>query len=106
MGYFVEYHLPPADDDDEFEFPVSEEHSGYTIPLSETDAEIVRAPELLARTGVIGASLTEAQAAAEEIIGHSRATEALLYEDPKNSTESGSGTVVGKYTQGGGWTAP
>jgi hypothetical protein len=106
MGYFVEYHIPAGDEDDEFEFPVSEEHSGYTIPLTETDAETVRTPDLPARSGVLGASLAEAQKAAEEIIGHSRATEALLYEDPENSVESGSGTVVGKYTEGGGWAAP
>jgi hypothetical protein len=106
MGYFVEYHIPAADEDEDFEFPVSEEHSGYTIPLSETDAEVIHTPELPARSGVLGATLEEARKAAEEIIGHSRATEALLYDDPENSTESGSGTVVGRYTQGGGWTTP
>lgn len=106
MGYFVEYNIPASDDDEDFEFPVNEAEPGYTIPLSETDAEIVHTPVLPARTGVAGATLAEAQEEAEEIIRHSRATEALLYEDPENSAESGSGRVVGTYTEGGGWAEP
>ncbi|MFD1213007.1 hypothetical protein ACFQ36_13260 [Arthrobacter sp. GCM10027362] len=105
MGYFVEYHIPPGDDED-FEFPVNGEEPDDTIPLSQTEAGTVHAPDLLARTLVAGATLAEARQAAEEIIGHSGATEALLYEDPENSTQSGSGTVVGTYTQGGGWAGP
>jgi hypothetical protein len=106
MGYFVEYSIPSADKGEEFEFPVSEKHSGYTIPLTETDAEVVHAPELPARSRVLGATLAEAQEAAEQVINHSRATEALLFEDPDNSTVAGSGTLVCKYSQNQGWARP
>ena len=51
MNYFLEYTVPAAPDDAEFEFPHNEIQSGNTIPLSETDSEIVHTAELLARTG-------------------------------------------------------
>lgn len=103
MNYFLEYTVPAAPDDDEFEFPHNEIQSGNTIPLSETDSEIVHTPELPARTGIIGATIPEAKLEAEQLINHSRATEASLYEDPSNSLQSGVGTLVATYVEGRGW---
>lgn len=103
MNYFLEYTVPAAPDDAEFEFPHNEIQSGNTIPLSETDSEIVHTPELPARTGIIGATIPEAKLEAEQLINHSRATEASLYEDPSNSLQSGVGTLVATYVEGRGW---
>ncbi|MFJ5694847.1 hypothetical protein ACIP9X_13445 [Arthrobacter sp. NPDC093125] len=103
MNYFLEYTVPAAPDDAEFEFPYNEIQSGTTIPLSETDSEIVHTAELPARTGIIGATVPEAKLEAEQLINHSRATEALLYEDPSNSLQSGIGTLVATYVEGRGW---
>lgn len=103
MNYFLEYTVPPAPDDPEFEFPHNEIQSGNTIPLSETDSEIVHTPELPARTGIVGATIPEAKLEAEQLINHSRATEASLYEDPSNSLQSGVGTLVATYVKGRGW---
>lgn len=104
MAYYLEYSIPAPRNDAEFTFPVSDEHSGVTVPLTETDAPVVAAPELPARSAVTGATLAEAKAAAEEVIGHSRAAELLLYEDPSDSLEAGSGTLISRYTEGSGWT--
>jgi hypothetical protein len=82
MNYFLEYTIPAAPDDAEFEFPHDEIRPGTTIPLSETNADIVHTPELPARTGIIGATVPEAKLEAEQLITHSRATEASLYRGP------------------------
>ncbi|WP_457972422.1 hypothetical protein [Arthrobacter sp. D1-17] len=103
MNYFLEYTVPAAPEDAEFEFPHNEIQSGTTIPLSETDSEIVHTPELPARTGIIGATIPEAKLEAEQLINHSRATEASLYEDPSNSLQAGVGTLVATYLEGRGW---
>ena len=103
MTYFLEYTVPAARDNAEFEFPYDEIQTGTTIPLSETDAEIVHAPELPARTGIIGATPPEAKLEAEQLIMHSRATEATLYEDPSNSFQAGVGNVVATFVKGRGW---
>jgi hypothetical protein len=103
MNYFLEYTVPTAPEDTEFEFPHNEIQSGTTIPLSETDSEIVHTPELPARTGIIGATIPEAKLEAEQLINHSRATEASLYEDPSNSLQAGVGTLVATYVEGRGW---
>ncbi|MDQ4047305.1 MAG: hypothetical protein M3127_08080 [Actinomycetota bacterium] len=103
MNYFLEYTVPAAPEDTEFEFPHNEIQSGTTIPLSETDSEIVHTPELPARTGIIGATIPEAKLEAEQLINHSRATEASLYEDPSNSLQAGVGTLVATYVEGRGW---
>lgn len=103
MTYFLEYTIPAASDDSEFEFPHDEINTGTTIPLSETDAEVVHTPELPARTGIIGASVPEAKLEAEQLISHSRAGEATLYFDPSNSLQAGVGTVVATFAEGSGW---
>ena len=103
MNYFLEYTVPAAPDDAEFEFPHNEIQTGNTIPLSETDSEIVHTPELPARTGIIGATIPEAKLEAEQLINHSRATEASLYEDPSNSLQAGVGTLVATYVECRGW---
>lgn len=103
MNYFLEYTVPAAPEDAEFEFPHNEIQSGTTIPLSETDSQIVHTPELPARTGIIGATIPEAKLEAEQLINHSRATEASLYEDPSNSLQAGVGTLVATYLEGRGW---
>jgi hypothetical protein len=103
MTYFLEYTIPAPPDKAEFEFPYDEIRTGTTIPLSETDAEIVHTPELPARTGIIGATVPEAKLEAEQLILHSRAREAFLYDDPSNSLREGTGILVATFTKGRGW---
>jgi hypothetical protein len=103
MTYFLEYIIPAAPADAEFEFPHDEINSGTTIPLSETDAEVVHTSNLPARTGIIGATVPEAKFEAEQLITHSRASEASLYFDPSNSLQAGVGTLVATFTEGSGW---
>ena len=103
MTYFLEYTVPAGPDNAEFEFPHDEIQTGTTIPLSETDAEIVHTPELQARTGIVGATVPEAKLEAEQLIIHSRATQASLYEDPSNSLQSGIGRLVATFVEGSGW---
>lgn len=103
MTYFLEYTIPAAPDDAEFEFPHDEINPGTTIPLSETDAEIIHTPELPARTAIVGATPAEAKLEAEQLITHSRATEGELYLDPSNSLQAGVGTLVAKFIEGSGW---
>lgn len=103
MTYFLEYTIPAAPDDAEFEFPHDEINPGTTIPLSETDAEIIHTPELPARTAIVGATPAEAKLEAEQLITHSRATEGELYFDPSNSLQAGVGTLVAKFIEGSGW---
>ncbi len=103
MTYFLEYTIPAASPDAEFEFPHDEINTGTTIPLSETDAEVVHAPELPARTGIIGATVPEAKLEAEQLITHSRASEASLYFDPSNSLQAGVGRLVATFSEGRGW---
>ena len=103
MNYFLEYTVPAGPDNAEFEFPYDEIRTGNTIPLSETDAEIVHTTELSARTGIIGATIPEAKLEAEQLIIHSRATEGSLYEDPSNSLQAGVGTLVATFVEGRGW---
>lgn len=103
MTYFLEYTIPAAADDAEFEFPHDEITTGTTVPLGETDADVVRARELPARTGIVGATVPEAKLEAEQLISHSRATEGTLYFDPSNSLQTGVGTVVAAFSEGRGW---
>lgn len=103
MTYFLEYTIPAAPDEAEFEFPHDEINSGTTIPLSETDAEVVHTPELPARTGIIAATVPEAKLEAEQLILHSRASEGSLYFDPSNSLQAGVGTLVATFSEGRGW---
>ena len=103
MNYFLEYTVPAGPDNAEFEFPYDEIRTGNTIPLSETDAEIIHTPELPARTGIVGATIPEAKLEAEQLIIHSRATEGTLYEDPSNSLQAGVGRLVATFVEGRGW---
>jgi hypothetical protein len=103
MTYFLEYTIPAAADDAEFEFPHDEINSGTTIPLTQTNAEVVHTPELPARTGIIGATVPEAKLEAEQLITHSRAAEAALYFDLSNSLNAGVGTLVATFSDGRGW---
>ncbi|MCU1519286.1 MAG: hypothetical protein JWQ75_4007 [Pseudarthrobacter sp.] len=103
MTYFLEYIVPAASSDAEFEFPNDEINAGTTVPLTQTAAETVQATELPARTGIIGATVPEAKLEAEQLITHSRATEATLYFDPSNSLQSGVGTLVATFAKGRGW---
>lgn len=103
ITYFLEYTVPAAPDNAEFEFPYDEIQTGTTIPLSETDAEIIHTTELPARTGIISATVPEAKLEAEQLIMHSRAAEATLYEDPCNSLKSGVGNIVATFLEGRGW---
>lgn len=103
MTYFLEYTIPAASEDAEFEFPHDEINSGTTIPLAETNAEVIHTAELPARTGIIGATVPEAKLEAEQLITHSRASEASLYFDPSNSLQAGVGTLVATFSEGRGW---
>ena len=104
MTFFLEYTIPTAPDEADFEFPHDDIRAGTTIPLSETNAEIVHAPELPARTSIIGATVPEAKLEAEQLILHSRCSEAALYDDPSNSLQEGTGILVSTFTKGEGWT--
>ena len=103
MTYFLEYTIPAASPADEFEFPHDEINAGSTIPLAETNAEVVHAAELPARTGITGATVPEAKLEAEQLIAHSRATDGSLYFDPSNSLQTGVGTLVATFSEGRGW---
>lgn len=103
MTYFLEYTIPAPANDAEFEFPHDEISPGTTIPLTQTKADVVHTPELPARTGIIGATVPEAKLEAEQLITHSRATEASLYFDPSNSLIAGVGTLVATFADGRGW---
>ena len=103
MSYFLEYVIPAGQGDGDYEFPVSEEHRGYTVPLTEVDAEVVHTDRLPVRTEVFGASLDEAKTAAEEILSNSKASQARLYDDPTESRQQGAGTLIANYAQGSGW---
>lgn len=104
MTFFLEYTIPTPPDETEFEFPYDDVHPGTTIPLSETNAEIVHAAELPARTAIIGATVPEAKLEAQQLILHSRCIEAVLYDDPSNSLREGIGILVSTFTKGQGWT--
>jgi hypothetical protein len=103
MTYFLEYTIPAARNGENYVFPVSEKHRGYTIPLSETDAEIVHSSQLPARSSIPSSTLEEAKVEAEEVLRHSKAVSGDLYEDPNGSNEAGSGTLILTYTESAGW---
>lgn len=103
MTYFLEYTVPAAPGDAEFEFPHDEINTGTTVPLTQTGADVVHTPELPARTAIIGATVPEAKLEAEQLITHSRASEASLYFDPSNSLQAGVGTLVSTFSEGQGW---
>ena len=103
MTYFLEYTIPAAPEDAGFDFPHDEINPGTTIPLSETGAEVIHAPELPARTGIIGATVPEAKLEAEQLLTHSRAAGGSLYFDPSNSLQAGVGTLVATFSEGRGW---
>lgn len=103
MTYFLEYIVPAAPGESEFEFPHDEINSGTTVPLTQTGAEVVHTPDLPARTGIIGATVPEAKLEAEQLITHSRASQASLYFDPSDSLQAGVGTLVATFSEGRGW---
>jgi hypothetical protein len=103
VAFYVEYTVASDSEQEPFEIPVSSTESGYTVPLTETDAPTVPVSVLPIRSGVYGTNLAEAKIAAEELIGHSKATSAELYEDADNSLEAGAGTVVASYDESSGW---
>lgn len=103
MTYFLEYTIPAGPGNAEFEFPHDEVQAGETIPLSETNAEIIHTPELPARTAIIGATVPEAKLEAEQLIIHSRASEGTLYDDPSNSLREGIGRLVATFRKNQGW---
>lgn len=103
MSYYLEYTVPAGPEEDGFEFPISDERSGETIPLTETDADVVHTDSLPVRTEVFGASLAEAQQAAESILSNSKARQARLFDDTTDSLQPGAGTLVARYTEGAGW---
>lgn len=103
LSYYLEYVVSPDPDEGHFEFPVSEEQRGYTVPLSETDADVISTDSLPVRTEVFGASLAEAKEAAESILSNSKADQARLFDDPDDSMQPGSGTFIAVYTKSDGW---
>lgn len=103
MAFYIEYRVSAAEDE-HFDIPVNDQEPGYTVPLSETDAPVISAKDLPIRSGVFGSTLDEARSAAEEIIGHSKATAAKLFEDDENSNDIGSGTLLAEYSEDTGWT--
>ncbi|WP_372698742.1 hypothetical protein [Arthrobacter sp. JSM 101049] len=103
MSYYLEYTVPAGSEEDGFEFPVNDEQRGETIPLTETDADVVHTDSLPVRTEVFGASLPEAQQATESILPNSRARHAKLYDDSADSLQPGAGTLTARYAEGTGW---
>ena len=102
MTYYIEYTVPAEGGD--ADLPINEQESGATVPLTEVaTTEHVHASELPARSAVAASTLEEAKNAAEQVISHSRASRADLYEDSTDSLEAGSGRLVARYTEGEGW---
>ena len=102
MSYYLEYVVPSVDGD-AVSIPVTD-HPEPTIPLSETDAETVKAAVLPVRSAVLGSSVDEAKTAAEQVISFSRAAEATLFDDSSDSLEAGSGRKIAVFRESGGWT--
>jgi hypothetical protein len=103
MTFFIEYSVP-AEGQEGARIPLNDQESGYTIPVVETEAAAVRVSQLPARSSVAGADLQSAKAAAEEIVNHSKAKEARLFEDEEGSLDSGSGKLVAVFSEGKGWS--
>lgn len=103
MTFYIEYSVP-AEGQEGARIPLNDQEPGYTVPVAETEAAAVRVSQLPARTSVAGADLEGAKAAAEEIINHSKAKEARLFEDEDGSLESGSGELVSVFSEGTGWS--
>ncbi len=103
MTYFLEYTVPAAPNDAEFAFPNDEINADTTVPLQQTEANTVHTPELPARTGIIGATDSEAKLEAEQLLTHSRAQQGSLFFDPSNSLQAGVGTLVATFVEGRGW---
>lgn len=101
MAYFLEYVVPADDGGEGIAFPVSEQERGYTVPLTETDAEVIRSEELPIRTSILSSSIADAKVEAEEILRHSKAETGFLYDDSSDSDQSGSGELILKYGQSG-----
>jgi hypothetical protein len=103
MTFYIEYSVP-AEGQEGARIPLNEQESGYTIPVSEVEAGAVRVSQLPARSSVAGADLQSAKAAAEQIVNHSKAKEAQLFEDEEGSLDSGSGKLVAVFSEGKGWS--
>jgi hypothetical protein len=103
MTYYIEYTVPA--EGGAADLPLNEKESGGTVPLTELAAtEHVRTDALPARSAVLGATLEEAKQAAEQVISHSSAAQADLYDDPSDSLEAGRGQLVASYEEGAGWS--
>lgn len=105
MTYFLEYTVPADDEGGDIAFPVNEQEDGYTVPLTEPGAEVVHSEKLPVRSSILGSSVAEAKAEAEEILRHSKAETGFLYDDPSGSTEAGSGELILEYGKSG-WEEP
>lgn len=102
MTFYIEYSVPAEGGD--ADLPVNDAEPGDTVRLTQVPAEHIHTAELPVRSAVYGASLAEAKEAAEEVISHSRATRAELYDDETDSLDAGSGRLVARYSEGGGWS--
>ena len=102
MTYYIEYSVPAEGGD--ADLPVNDAEPGATVPLTQVPAEHVHVAELPVRSAIAGASLAEAKEAAESVISHSRATRAELYDDEADSLDAGSGRLVARYSDDGGWS--
>lgn len=103
MTFYIEYTVP-AEGQEGARIPLNEEEPGYTIPVAENEAAAIRVSQLPARSAVAGTDLGGAKAAAEEVISHSKAKEARLFEDEEGSLEAGSGRLVSVFSEGQGWS--
>lgn len=101
MSYFLEYMVPVGESERKFAVPVSDAHAGDILPVRAPDPR--GAGALPARTNVPGGDAEEAKTAAGDILSHCRANEARLYEDPNNSSATGSGRLVARYSAEAGW---
>jgi hypothetical protein len=94
---------PHADDGTQNQGAGCEINADTSVPLQKTEANVVHTPELPARTGILGATDSEAKLEAEQLITHSRAREGSLYFDPSSSLQAGVGTLVATFVEGRGW---
>ncbi len=100
MAYFLEY-LVPAENGGA-EVPVGT--GDGTVPMSETAGRVVHLDALPARSRLGAGTLDSARAEAEELLRHSKADAAELFEDPEDSLDAGSGRRVAGYREGSGWS--
>jgi hypothetical protein len=97
MAYYLEY-LVPAENDGA-EVPVED-----AAPGGGTEVRVLNLDTLPVRSRIAAASVEDARAEAEQLLGHSKAESGELFEDPEDSLEVGAGRKVAAFREGAGWS--